>query len=154
MNLSRSIYIYIYHNIYIYIERERESERDIIVYRGGVLLTEIPLPQIARQGITCLVSRRGSARTTRIELSNLSSTRVSDRIIPPSESSLQGPEPCSFPRSARSRPEIVTPLRSAFLGYYMCVRIHYNDSCIIIMGSWVLGCGQMGSKLTGPLQMQ
>ena len=27
--------------------------------RGGVLLTEIPLPRIARQGIVCLISIRG-----------------------------------------------------------------------------------------------
>ena len=31
----------------------------------GVLLTEIPLPRIARQGTGCLISIRGEARKTR-----------------------------------------------------------------------------------------
>ena len=39
-----------------------------IYMRGGsVLLTEIPLPRIARQGTVSLISIRGQARTTRIE---------------------------------------------------------------------------------------
>ena len=38
------------------------------IYEGGrVLLTEIILPPIARQGAFCLVSRRGQARKTIIE---------------------------------------------------------------------------------------
>ena len=65
--------------------------------RGGrVLLTEILLPRIARQGTVCLIPIRHSARTNRIEkleldkleLRDLSSIRVSKRIIPPSETSL------------------------------------------------------------------
>ena len=41
---------------------------NFICKRGGrVLLTEMLLPRIARQGAVCLVSTRGQARTTRIE---------------------------------------------------------------------------------------
>ena len=56
-------------------------------------LESLDLHRIARQEAVCLISIRGEARTTRIdkfeleklELNNLSSTRVSNRIIPPSE---------------------------------------------------------------------
>ena len=48
-------YIYIYMYIYIFIRGER------------VLLTEMLLPRIARQGAVCLISTRGLARTTIIE---------------------------------------------------------------------------------------
>ena len=60
---------------------------------GGILLTEILLPRIARQRIVCLISTVGQARKVRIEKfeleklesNNLSSMRASKRIISPSE---------------------------------------------------------------------
>ena len=40
----------------------------IYTYEGGrVLLTEIPLPRIARQRIGCLTSTRGSSRKARMD---------------------------------------------------------------------------------------
>ena len=39
----------------------------VLLKVGRVLLTEILLPRIARQGAVCPVSIRGQARTTRIE---------------------------------------------------------------------------------------
>ena len=53
------IYIYIYYYYYIYIY--------IYIKRRGVLLTEILLPRIARQGTPCRTSITGYARTTRIQ---------------------------------------------------------------------------------------
>ena len=51
--------------------------------RGRVLLTEIPLPRIARQGTLCLISIRGQARKARIDKFELDEG-CSNRIIPPS----------------------------------------------------------------------
>ena len=65
LSLSLSLYIY----IYIY---------TVPKTGGRVLLTEMLLPRIARQGAVCLASIRGSARTT-LEVRNLSSLRVSNR---------------------------------------------------------------------------
>ena len=56
-------------------------------------LESLDLPRIARPGAVCLVSIRGQARKARmdhfelekLELANLSSTRVSNCSIPPSE---------------------------------------------------------------------
>ena len=51
-------------------------------------MTEILLPRIARQGTVCLIPLRETL--AKLELRNLSSMRVSDCIIPPSE---QGKKP-------------------------------------------------------------
>ena len=78
-------YVYIYVCIYIYIcysqlcsswfgrrglrARPRALPAAELLLRGGgrVLLTEMPLPRIARPGTCCLISIRGQARKTRIE---------------------------------------------------------------------------------------
>ena len=67
----------------------------VYAYKKGwrVLLTEMLLPRIARQGSVNLISVRGFARKTHIykveleqlELKTLSSMRVSNRKIPPSD---------------------------------------------------------------------
>ena len=79
------IYIHMYTYIYIsYIYRCKMYQPHPILRGGGrILLTEILLPRIARQENYGLISMRGQIRKTRIE--SLSSMRVSNRIIPPSE---------------------------------------------------------------------
>ena len=69
------MYIYIYICIYIYIyiyKARRTTACEATLIRGGVLLTKMPLPRIARQGAACQISMiRGIARTARIEKSEL-----------------------------------------------------------------------------------
>ena len=57
-------------------------------------MTEILLPRIARRGAICPISIRGQAREARVEKS--SSMRVSNRIIPPSETPVRvGAQDCT-----------------------------------------------------------
>ena len=73
------IYIYtythicVYNNIYIYTYVIRLQGLDCVhLYEGGrILLTEMQLPRIARQGALCLISIRGRTRKTRVEQSEL-----------------------------------------------------------------------------------
>ena len=64
-------YIYIY--IYIYVHAGRCSNplpragAPAAAKRGGVSLTEILLPRVARRGTGCVNSARGSARKTRTD---------------------------------------------------------------------------------------
>ena len=52
-------------------------------------MSEILLPRIARQGTVCRISSNKVDKLESIELRSLSSMRVSNRIIPPSEQALQ-----------------------------------------------------------------
>ena len=108
------IYIYMYIYIYIYVLRRRCRCQE----GGRVLLTEILLPWIARQGTACLISIRGQIRKTRIEKFELDEGFQPYRLPPPSESR-------AFVRKATHRPSAT----GWSLGTAVCIISH---ACFVL----------------------
>ena len=104
-------------------------------------LESLDLPRIARQGTVCLLSLRGQARKARIEqfelekleFMNLSSMRVSKRVIPPFRTSV----PFGFGALARPDGRSSSAKVTHIICVYIYIYIHRYTHIYIYIGVYM-----------------